>query len=282
MTLDKSEATSVFESSYRALMSYRYFGKLNPHLDLGATRETMPLRPDMRNSSGGIMAAPLCVLAVEPWWLDHHGIAAMVAPVTMTYSVLDAAHGVRRLECLREVLTIGRQMGFSRSVVVDADDHERLIAMSTGSGFDFGVIPDGFEPIDNPVDEFDDGEVLPPLYEAFGGERDADGSIVIKQLSDALGAPNRSLHQAPINIIAEAAAMAELDKVTSSADFQVNHWTVQFIKPGTVGPFRARAIVRPSRDARRYGVDVDVIDEGHDGRLIANVSSLFSRVDTSG
>ncbi|WP_157892099.1 hypothetical protein [Frankia sp. AvcI1] len=191
MTLDRTEATRLFEQSYRALMSYRYLGKDNPHLDRGATRETMPLRTDMRNSAGGIMAAPLCVLAVEPWWLDYQGVAAMVAPVTMTYSMLDA-------------------MGFSRSVVVDADDPERLIAITTGSGFDLGVVPDGFEPIDNPVDEFDDDTILPPLYEAFGGHLDDDGSVVIAELSPALGAPTRSLHQAPINIIAEAAATAAL------------------------------------------------------------------------
>ncbi|WP_261574464.1 hypothetical protein [Frankia gtarii] len=282
MTLNKTEATRLFEQSYQALMSYRYLGKVNPHLDRGVTRETMPLRRDMRNSAGGIMAAPLCVLAVEPWWLDYQGIAAMVAPVTMTYSVLDAAHGVTRLECRREVLAVGRRMGFSRSVVVDADDPGRLIAMTTGSGFDLGVVPDGFEPIDNPVDEFDDEMVLPPLHEAFGGHLDVDGSVVITELSPALGAPNRSLHQAPINVIAEAAAMAGLQRMTGTADFQVHHWTVQFIKPGSVGPFRARATVRPSRDGRWYGVDVDVDAEGQDRRLIATISALFSHAGGAG
>ncbi|WP_261554018.1 hypothetical protein [Frankia tisae] len=124
--------------------------------------------------------------------------------------------------------------------------------------------------------------VLPPLHEAFGGHLDVDGSVVITELSPALGAPNRSLHQAPINVIAEAAAMAGLQRTTGTADFQVNHWTIQFIKPGSVGPFRARATVRPSRDGRWYGVDVDVVDEGQDRRLIANISALFSHADGAG
>jgi len=30
----------------------------------------MPLRHDMRNATGGILAAPLCIAAPEPYWLD--------------------------------------------------------------------------------------------------------------------------------------------------------------------------------------------------------------------
>jgi hypothetical protein len=54
---------------------------------------------------------------------------------------------------------------------------------------------------------------------------------------------------------------------------------VQFIKPGDTGPYRATASVRSCRGGTRCGVDVTLVDDGHDGRIIANVSSLFSRVD---
>jgi hypothetical protein len=278
MTIDAGQAMREFEQSYRALLSYRYFGKGNTHIDKGVERELMPLRRDMRNSTGGIMASPLCIAAIEPWWLDYQGIAAMVAPVTMTYSVIDPAHDVRQIEVLREVVSVGRTMGFSRALVVDAADHDRVIAISTGSGFDLGVVPDGFTPIDNPVHHFDDDADLPPLHEAFGGRKDHDGTYVIDELTPALGAPNKALHQGPINILAEAAAMDALERTQGTADFQVNHWTVQFIKPGDVGPFRATALVHAARDGARCGIDVTLVDEGRSGRTFATVSALFSRV----
>jgi acyl-coenzyme A thioesterase PaaI-like protein len=279
MTIDAEQAMREFEQSYRALLSYRYFGKGNTHIDKGVERELMPLRRDMRNSTGGIMASPLCIAAIEPWWLDYQGIAAMVAPVTMTYSVIDPAYDVGQIEVLREVISVGRTMGFSRAVVVDAQDHGRVIAISTGSGFDLGVVPDGFKPIDNPVHHFDDDADLPPLREAFGVRTDHDGTMVIDELTAELGAPNKALHQGPINILAEAAAIDALERSQGTIDFQVDHWTVQFIKPGDVGPFRASATVRAARGGRRCGVDVTLVDEGRGARTIATVSALFSRVD---
>ncbi|MCU1346694.1 MAG: hypothetical protein JWL70_2960 [Acidimicrobiia bacterium] len=279
MTIETEQAKREFEESYRALLSYRYFGKGNTHLDRGVEREVMPLRRDMRNSTGGIMAAPLCIAAIEPWWLDYQGIAAMVAPVTMTYSVIDAAHDVRQVEVLREVISVGRQMGFSRALVVDAEDHDRLIAISTGSGFDLGVVPEGFEPIDNPVHQFDDDATLPPLRDVFGVRTDSDGTLVIDELTPELGSPNKALHQGPINILMEAAAIDELERTQGTSHFQVDHWTVQFIKPGDVGPFRAVASVRAGRGGRRCGVDVTLADAGRNGRIVATVSALFSRVD---
>jgi hypothetical protein len=280
MTVDAERARREFEQSYRALLSYRYFGKGNTHLDRGVERELMPLRSDMRNSTRGIMAAPLCIAAVEPWWLDHQGIAAMVAPVTMTYSVIDPAHDVRRLEVIREILGVGRQMGFSRSLVVDADEPERVIAISTGSGFDLGVVPEGFEPIENPVHRFEDDADLPPLRDVFGVHRDVDGTLLIDQVTPELGAPNRALHQGPINILMEAAAIDGLERSRGTVDFQVEHWTVQFIKPGDVGPFRATASVHAGRAGGRCGVDVTLVDEGRQGRIVASVSALFSAATT--
>lgn len=278
MTLDTDEAMREFEQSYRALLTYRYLGKGNPHLDRGVERELMPLRRDMRNSTGGIMAAPLCIAAIEPWWLDQQGIAAMAAPVTMTYSIIDPAYAVREIEVIREVLAVGRHMGFSRARVVDSHDPERVIAISTGSGFDLAVIPTGFAPLDNPVHHLDDVADLPPLRDVFGVHTSNDGTLAIDEITPELGTPNRAIHQGPINVLMEAAAVDALEISQGTADFQVDHWTVQFIKPGDVGPFRATAQVRAARGGGRCGVDVTVVDSGRQGRIVANASALFSRV----
>jgi hypothetical protein len=55
-----------FEQAWTALMTSRYLGKRSPDLDVDVDVETMPLRHDMRNSTGGILAAPLCIAAPEP------------------------------------------------------------------------------------------------------------------------------------------------------------------------------------------------------------------------
>lgn len=141
--LTPDEHWAHFERSWRALKAYTYLGKRTPVLDVGVADETMPLRQDMRNSTGGITAGPLCIVAPEPYWRDDE---CMPAPVTMTYDVLEPAYDVTRLETRRDVISVGRSMGFSRARVVDADNPDRVIAISTGSGASLGDVPPGFRP----------------------------------------------------------------------------------------------------------------------------------------
>jgi len=65
----------------------------------------------LRNAAGGVMAAPLCIAAPEPYWLDD---VVVPAPSSCPYEIVDAARDVREVEVLREVTHIGRTMGFSR------------------------------------------------------------------------------------------------------------------------------------------------------------------------
>ncbi len=262
-----------FEQSWVALKSYTYLGKGTPFMDKGVERETMPLRHDMRNSTGGIMAAPLCIAAPEPFWLDDDCVPA---PVTMSYSVLDPAHDVTKIEVLRDVISIGRTMGFSRSLIVDAHDHNRVIAISSGSGVSLGDVPPGFEPVDNPVNLVADSPDLPPLRDVFGIVACADGSVEIEKVTPELASPHTALHIGPINIALEAAAVDELERVCGTKNFQVDHWTVMMVKPGYMGPFRARAVV-VNPLGNRIGVNATMTDNGNNGRIMATVSAVFSR-----
>lgn len=263
-----------FAEAWRALQSYTYLGKGTPHMDAGVERETMPLRHDMRNATGGVMAAPLAILAPEPWWLDDDCVPA---PVTMSYAVVDPARDVRRLEVLREVITIGRQLGFSRSRIVDADDHSRLIAVSSGSGVSLGDVPGGFEPVANPVTELDDSPDLPSLREVFGMVDGPDGSIEIPSVTPALASPHGALHLGPINIAMEAAATDELARALGTDRFQVEHWSVLLVKPGQVGPFRARAEIAGG-PAERPAVEITMADAGRGDRVIATATATYNVV----
>ena len=264
-----------FERSWVALQSYTYLGKGTPFLDRGVDREVMPLRHDMRNSTGGVTAAPLCIAAPEPWWRDDECVPA---PVTMSYDVLDPARDVERLEVLRSVISIGRQMGFSRSRIVDAEDHERVIAISTGSGVSLGDVPPGFQPVDNPVTELTDTPDLPALRDVFGVVPTGDGALEIEKVTPALSSPHSALHLGPINIALEAVAIDELERATGTPDFQVEHWAVLMVKPGYVGPFRATATVVNSRGPR-VGIEATMTDRGNNDRVIASVAAAFRRVE---
>jgi acyl-coenzyme A thioesterase PaaI-like protein len=272
--LTPAEHWAHFEKAWVALQSYTYLGKGTPFLDIGVTDEVMPLRSDMRNSTGGIMAAPLCIACPEPWWRDDECVPA---PVTMSYDVLDTAHGVKRLQVLREVISIGRQMGYSRARIVDADDHSHVIAISTGSGVSLGGVPPGFYLVDNPVTVLEDSPDLPPLRDVFSIKPRPDGAVQIDAVTPELSSPHSALHLGPINIALEAAAVDALERSEGTPDFQVEHWTVMMVKPGYVGPFVARATV-VGTGGQRVGVEATMIDEGNNARTIATASAAFRRV----
>ena len=273
-TLSPEEHWAHFARAWVALKTYTYLGKRTPSMDAGVDRETMPLRHDMRNSTGGIMAAPLCLAAPEPFWLDDECVPA---PVTMSYDILDPARDVRRVEVLREVISIGRQMGFSRSRIVDADDHGRVIALSSGSGVSLGDVPPGFEPIVNPETELVDSPDLPSLCEVFGIEAAPGGHRRIEKVTPAIASPHAALHLGAINIALEAAAMDALERATGSRDYQVEQWSVMMVKPGYSGPFFARANVIGAT-GMRPGVEAVMTDEGAKGRIMATASAAFRRV----
>ncbi len=265
-----------FNKAWVALKSYTYLGKTTPYLDRGATREMMPLRHDMRNSTGGVMAAPLCLLSPEPWWRDDECVPA---PVTMTYDIIDPAYDVKRLETLRSVISIGRQMGFSRSRIVDADNHDRVIALSTGSGVSLGDVPPGFEAPNNPVNDMDDSPDLPQLRDVFGIERTADGVLEIAKVVPEISSPHAALHIGPINIALEAAATDALIAACGHDRLQVEHWSVVLVKPGFVGPFRATAaVVGVNQSTGRYVLEASMIDVGTNGRAIATAQASFRAI----
>jgi hypothetical protein len=265
-----------FEKSWTALKSYTYLGKGTPYLDIGVEKETMPLRHDMRNSTGGIMAAPLCILCPEPYWRDDECVPA---PVTMTYDILDPGHDVKQLDVIREVISLGRQMGFSRARVVDANDHNRVIALTCGSGVSLGDVPPGFEAVANPVNDVADSPDLPPLRDVFGVLKAPGGELLIEKVTPELASPHSALHQGPINIALEAAAMDELERVTGSQDFQITHYTVLMVKPGYIGPFVATATAFTTHGPQ-IGVESTLTDQGNNNRIIATASATFRRVGT--
>jgi acyl-coenzyme A thioesterase PaaI-like protein len=267
------------------LITYWYLGRtFNQEVD----PDTMVLRSDMRNLGGGITAAPLAIAAPETGgWKDRE-----VVPAPMTYSlhILEPARDVRTIRVGRETVRRGRKIGFSRSVVTDADDPSRLIALTSGTGVTLGEAPPGFRPVDAPPD-LPDIE-LPPLTVVFGAQRHPDGWR-LPELTTRLASTSASLHLGPIHVVCEAAAseaaasVANPGSVRSSLDggeptaisnggsfVQIEDWEVHFVAPGLAGPFLAQAEAWRGSEGRLMA-RFSLVDEGRSGTIVAVGTATF-------
>jgi hypothetical protein len=260
-----------FEQRWTGLLSYRYLGKTSPTLDRGGG-ETMRLRHDMRNAAGGIMAAPLCIASPELGGMADD--AFVPNPVIASLHILDDARDVGAIEVRRDVIRVGRRMGFSRSQIVDAADPERVIALAEGMGVSLGEPPPGFEPVDNRPLAIEDSPALPPLHAVFGARRRPDGTWELPELSDELSSPDAALHLGPIHVVLEAAATEVACREADTDALQVEDWHVMFVARGKVGPFRVGGEAT-SGGLGRIGCRLSLHDEGNGDRVVTTASATF-------
>jgi len=254
------------------LMTYWYLGRAFNQID---DPDTMRLRRDMRNESGGIMAAPLAIAAPETGgWRDRD-----VVPVPIAYGlhIVDSAKDVSEIRVTRLTVRQGKKMGFSRSEIVDAADPQRVIAITTGIGMTLGNAPPSFSPVDMPPDT-PDTEDLPALHVVFGASRDPDGwRLPLLDLKHA--STSASLHLGPIHIVFEAAATELAAIALGTEAVQVEDWDVHFMAPGRLGPFLVQAEAM-NGCGERVLVRLTLIDEGSNGAPIAAGAAVFGRNQT--
>jgi hypothetical protein len=260
-----------FEKRWTGLLSYRYLGRTHAALDKDGG-DTMRLRHDMRNPAGGIMAAPLCIASPESGGMADD--AFVPNPVVASLHILDDARDVEEVEVRRDVIRVGRQMGFSRSEILDAADPSRVIALSQGMGVSIGEPPPGFEAVDNPPLDVEDSPSLPPLHVVFGARRRDDGAWELPPLSDELSSPDAALHLGPIHVVLEAAAMELAARECGTDALQVEDWHVMFVARGKVGPFRVSGAATAG-GLGRIGCRLTLHDEGNGDRVVTTASAAF-------
>jgi hypothetical protein len=264
-------------SRWTSLLSYRYIGRNHGGLNTGPVDNTVTLRHDMRNAAGGIMVAPLCISAPESGGFSDS--FAVPNPVIQSMQILDDARGVCRIEVVRsEVLKRGRQLGFSRSTIIDADNPQRVIAFAEGAGVSLGDVPGGFEQMEEEKIVVIDSPDLPPLHKVFGAHKRDDGNWVLGELTIETASPDAALHLGPQHILLEAAATDLAADLVGTDRLQVQSWHVMFLARGKVGPFRVDGEAVYS-EAGRIGVRMTVHDEGNDDRAITSGSAVFSQVE---
>ncbi len=254
------------------LLSYRYIGRSYASMDLGPEDNTVTLRRDMRNPTGGLLLAVLGIASPEGGHMSD--LEAVPNPVIHSCQILDPGRDVRRIEMVSEELKRGRQMGYSRSKIVDADRPDRVLALTQGQGISIGTPPGGLERMEaNPI-EVPDSPDLPALWQVFGGHRRPDGHWALPELAVEVASPDAALHIGPQFVILETAAADSAAGIAGTDRVQGVSSHVMFLARGKVGPFRVEAepMVGPGG---AVAVRTLMYDEGADDRLTTVGSYLF-------
>jgi hypothetical protein len=270
---DRDAYAAELERRWTGLLSYRYIGRNHGSMNSGPVDNTVTLRRDMRNAAGGLLVAPLSISAPEG---DvGSDLVAVPNPVIHSCQILDDARDVTRIEVVgSEVLRSGARMGYSRSKIVDADDHGRVIAFMEGQGVRIGTPPEGLEKMPEDKLEIVDSPDLPPLWQAFGASRRDDGHWVLPELSVELASPDAALHIGPQHVVLETAAIDLAAARVGTDMLQMQTWHVMFLARGKVGPFRVDGEAVGGADGR-VGVRMTLHDEGNANRAVTSASAVL-------
>jgi hypothetical protein len=256
------------------LLSYRYIGRSYASMDLGPEDNTVTVRRDMRNGAGGLLLAVLGIASPEGGHMSD--LEAVPNPVIHSCQILDPGRDVRRIEMVSEELKRGRQMGYSRSKIVDADQPNRVLALTQGQGISIGTPPQGLERMAaNPLQVLDSPD-LPPLWQVFGGHRRDDGHWALGELAAEVASPDAALHIGPQFVILETAANDRAAEVAGTDRLQGVSSHVMFVARAKVGPFRVEAEPLAGADGV-IAVRAVLHDEGLDDRVTTVGSYLLRR-----
>jgi hypothetical protein len=272
LTGAQEEYAAELRRRWGGLLSYRYIGRRYASMDVGPVDDTVTLRHDMRNATGGVLFAVLGISSPEGGGMSD--LEAVPNPVIHSCQILDPGRDVRRIEVVSEVLKQGRQMGYSRSRIVDADRPDRVLALTEGQGVTIGDPPEGLEKMDTaPIDVVDSTD-LPPLWHVFGANRRDDGRWALGELRVELASPDAALHIGPQFVVLETAALDLAAQAAGTDRLQGVSSHVMFLARGKAGPFRVEGAPVVGADGV-VGARLLLHDEGADDRPITAGSYLF-------
>jgi hypothetical protein len=274
LTADQAAYAEELRRRWGGLLSYRYIGRMFSSMDNNSD-DTVTLRHDMRNTTGGLLLAVLGISSPEGGGMTD--LTAVPNPVIHSTQILDPGHDVKRIEVLSETLRQGRQMSYSRSRIVDADDHSRTLALTEGQGVAIGTPPEGLELMDTQTIDVVDSPDLPPLWQVFGASRRDDGHWALPELAVELASPDAALHIGPQFVVLETAALDLASTAAGTDRLQGVSSHVMFLARGKEGPFRAEGEAFPGTDGM-IGARLVMIDEGAGGRAISTGSFAFKVV----
>ncbi|WP_046315569.1 hypothetical protein [Mycobacterium sp. UM_Kg1] len=271
---DRAAYAAELQRRWGGLLSYRYIGRNHGSMNVGPSDDTVALRSDMRDETGAILLCVFGIAAPEGGVVSD--LEAVPNPVVHSCQVLDAGAGVTRFEVRTEDLKRGRSMAYSRSLIVDADEPARVLAVTEGQGVIIGTPPDGLQKMTVEPIEVVDSPDLPPLWQGFGGSRVDACTWVLPELSVEIASPDAALHVGPQFVLTETAARSCVaDSVRTESFFGVSSH-IMFLARAKAGPFRFVAESLPGADGT-VAARTRVYDDGADGKLVTVATHVFRR-----
>jgi hypothetical protein len=276
LTGDPEQYAAELRRRWGALLSYRYVGRRFAGMDLDASADDgVTLRRDLRDPAGGILLAVLGICAPEGG--GRSDLEAVPNPVVHSCQVIDPGVDVARIRIESELLKLGRQFGYSRSRIVDADRPDRVLALTEGQGVSIGTPPDGLTSMSTEPVEIVDGPDLPALWQVFGASRLAVGEWVLPELAEEVASPDGALHLGPQLVVLETAARDRAADRTGTDRLAGFSSHTMFVARGKTGPFHASGECFAGPDGS-VGVRMRLTDLGADSRLVTSASFVFRAV----
>ena len=188
LTNDPEAYAAELRRRWGGLLSYRYIGRFHASMDNGVADETVTMRRDLRNPSGGLLLAVLGIASPDSGGVSD--LEAVPNPVIWSCQVLDPGRDIKRFEVRTEVLKQGRQMAYSRSLIVDADKPSRVLALTEGQGVSIGVPPEGLTKMEHvPLEVVDSPELAAELRSLATRYADAADAVQPKPLPEGPAHP---------------------------------------------------------------------------------------------
>lgn len=171
----------------------------------------------------------------------------------------------------------GRQFSYGRARIVDADNHDRVIALIESQTTSIGDVPAGLMRFDDdPIDHIVDSPDLPPLWQVFGASKRDDGHWQLGDIKTEYGSPDGALHLGPQHIVLETAAIDLAAELVGTDRLQMQTWHVMHLSRGKVGPFRVDGAAFAHQDGSgRVGVQLTLHDEGNGDRAVTGAAAVF-------
>jgi hypothetical protein len=276
-TTDKDQYWETLRRRWGALMSYRYIGRQFSSMN-NVDDDTVTLRHDMRNAAGGILSQIYSISA--PGGGGPSDLEVVPNPVIHSVQILDNGNDVERIEVVDAgALKIGARMYFGRATIVDADNHDRVLALIEGQGAAIGDVPPDMEKRtfdDDPVEHIEDSPDLPPIWQVFGGSKRADGHWMLGELRAEFASPDAALHVGPQFVIHETAAIDLASELAGTDQLQPESDHYMFLARGKEGPFRVDGAARRGTEGSgRVGVQLTLHDEGNGDRAVSAATLMF-------
>ena len=172
-----------------------------------------------------------------------------------------------------EIVREGRSQMFTRARIEDAARPGRVIGFGSTSWAVQAPTPPGFVYVD-PGPGVADAPDLPPLIDAFAVVAQPGGGYVLDGLSARVGAD--SLHQGPIQVMLEAAALDVAREAAATDAIYAEHTGATLVQRGKTGPFVATAHVLAD-NGPTVACLAELRDDGEGGRVVATGFSLYRR-----